>query len=511
MLGEDRLIAVKDGPNVQYIRHPDAFQNFKIIGFRLIKMIQNGVIKPEDIFVLAPSVKSENSPVKMIENMLVNNNIPCFVPMSETSSISSEIIKNKVIFSSFHQSKGRERKIVVVYGFDDTYFAYFNKDSPVDICPSTLYVAATRATELLILVDSSKPLPFLKYNHRDLTSDECDFVDFIGDPLNIITINERVRPKSPENIRRTSPTDMIKFLDENVLINIMQLIDNDTPLFTNDYKSFPFQEVKINGVINTKYNNINLHEEVFDINGLAIPALFEERNSDNKTNTIKRYVKQIMENPNNVNSYQIHKSVLKNVDLNSKDDDRLENLLRIVNVYISIKEKLNFKVVQINEYDWLSESDVNKLLMNMDRHIKNPKQLCYEVEIIKKNDDKQHVMIDHFVKTHMGERFGKLRFTAIVDAMSDSLIWEFKCTDEIEAEHLLQVIIYAWIWKLTCEEECGPRTFKILNIKTAEVQTLTYNSVIIDNIILMILRAKYNKLIVLSDDEFIHKCLMYIN
>ena len=87
MLGEKRLIAIKNGPPVLYIRHPDAFQNFKIIGFRIIEMIRSGYARPADIFVLAPSVKSENSPIKLIENMLVNNNIPCFVPMTETSSI----------------------------------------------------------------------------------------------------------------------------------------------------------------------------------------------------------------------------------------------------------------------------------------------------------------------------------------------------------------------------------------------------------------------------------------
>ena len=32
MLGERRLIAIKNGPPVLYIRHPDAYQVFKIIG-----------------------------------------------------------------------------------------------------------------------------------------------------------------------------------------------------------------------------------------------------------------------------------------------------------------------------------------------------------------------------------------------------------------------------------------------------------------------------------------------
>jgi nucleoside-triphosphatase THEP1 len=519
MLGEKRLIAIKNGPPVLYIRHPDAFQNFKIIGFRIIEMIRSGYARPADIFVLAPSVKSENSPIKLIENMLVNNNIPCFVPMTETSSISSEIIKNKVIFSSFHQSKGRERKVVVVYGFDDSYFAFFNKDSPPHVCPSTLYVAATRATEQLILVESSKPLPFLKYSHWDLIDDSCAFTHFVGDPLSIV---ESERPKSPENIRFSSPTDLIKFLDENVMIKIMKLIES-VDLFTTDNLSFPFQEVKMVGVVDTKYHDVNLSEEVFDINGLVIPAIFEEKWSNVGViglgvglgvglgfGTIKQFVYNRMGNDNN--SQKIYQSVLSGVNF---EKSSVEDYLRIVNVYISMKEKLNFKVMQINNYKWLSEIDVNKLMMNMSRHIKNPGELQYEVPIIKRGDEELHLNIDIFVKKCMdndndNKKFGKIRFTAIVDALSPFISWEFKCTDELEPEHLLQVIIYAWIWKMSNESMLGIRTFKLMNIKSAEVVTLNYinNELVVDKIIEMILISKYTKLVKKTDKEFIDNCIM---
>jgi hypothetical protein len=515
MLDEERLVAVKDGPNVQFIRHPDSFQSFKIIGFRLISMILSGYAKPDDIFVLAPSVKSENSPVRLIENMLVNQNIPCYVPMSETSSISSEIIKNKVIFSSFHQSKGRERKIVVIYGFDDTYFAYFNRDVPVNLCPSTLYVATTRATELLILVECSKPLPFLKYSHQELMLSHS-FVDFMGDAVNVV-MNESttMRPKSPEIIRRTSPTDLIKFLDENVLIKVVDLIEKDSGLFDDDLTSFPFQEVKIASVVTSNYHTFDLSEEVYDINGLAIPALFEERTSKDGSNSIKRYVKKALGPGLGLvdSSQKIHQYVLRNVELDIRTT--LENHLKIVNVYISLREKLNFKVAQIKNYNWLSELEVNKILMNMSRHIKHSEDLKYEVEIINKKDDTRHVNIDYFVKEHMkhDERIGKLRFTGIIDAMSDEIIWEFKCVEELEPEHLIQVIIYAWIWKMCCETEFGRRVFKIMNIRTAEVLVLQYNTdaeaTTIDQIMVLLLRAKYSKLIIKSDDEFVNKCVSY--
>ena len=56
------------------------------------------------------------------------------------------------MISSFHQSKGLERKIVVVFNFDQSYFKYYAKHENTDVVPNTLYVACTRAKDILILV-----------------------------------------------------------------------------------------------------------------------------------------------------------------------------------------------------------------------------------------------------------------------------------------------------------------------------------------------------------------------
>jgi hypothetical protein len=250
--------------------------------------------------------------------------------------------------------------------------------------------------------------------------------------------------------------------------------------------------------------------------------LFEEKYSLDGSNSIKRFVKKAIMGSA---SPSIHQFVLKNVNFDATATtavvgrSTLENHLRIVNVYISLREKLNFKVAQIKNYNWLGEVEVKKIMMNMNRHIKNPQELKYEVEIISKKDDIRHVNIDYFIKEHMKqeERIGKLRFTGIIDAMSEDIIWEFKCVEELEVEHLLQVIIYAWIWKMSCETEFGSRIFKIMNIRTAEVQILQYNTAadatnaaIIDQIMLMLFRAKYSKMIIKTDDEFVDKCLSYL-
>jgi superfamily I DNA/RNA helicase len=77
----------------------------------------------DDIFIIAPSVKKgkNDSPIRVLANSLSKINIPIYVPTDDDERLDEEIIKNKIVFSTFHQVKGLERKNVIVYGFDDKY------------------------------------------------------------------------------------------------------------------------------------------------------------------------------------------------------------------------------------------------------------------------------------------------------------------------------------------------------------------------------------------------------
>jgi hypothetical protein len=500
MLGYTRLNAVKDGPKVLYIRHTSVYQVYKMIGFKLIELLREKIVKPDEIFILAPSVKEKKMEhVKLLENMLVSNGIPCYVPTSENCSVNRETIKNKVIFSSFHQSKGRERKIVVVFGFDDDYFKWFERDKNSKICPSTLYVATTRATETLILVECSKPLPFLQYSHQDLI--EMEEVNFEGVPLNLYTeeaINQR--PSTPpENTHNTSPTKLIKFLDENVLIKIVKLI-KDENLFTLD----PISDY---GIITTLKNSINkqeyydyeLTEEVSDLNGMLIPAIFEERTSAKNTSCIRETVSNKLNNISN--EYHIFHKLLKDIDFNKQWLSTSE-YLKVTNVYSAMDNKIHFKIAQIMNYDWLTDEDVHFLLKNMFLHISDEEafSMLYEEEIIGNEDDNNDA-IDAFTKSINIKN--KIRFKAKVDAISFTNLWEFKCTESLEPEHFIQLIIYAWIWNMKCIYTEGERLFKLMNIRTGEVYQLNYKVEPINRIMECLLVAKFSKREMKSDEDFI--------
>jgi superfamily I DNA/RNA helicase len=145
MLSEKRLYACREGEPVCYIRRRIHELQWIVVN-TIQDLLSNHGVKPSDIFVLGASVKGSNSNIKKIENSLVEAGIPCHVPMMENSdNIDEEVIKGKVVFSTFHTSKGRQRPYVFVVGFDHSYFTINARTMNPTKCPNTLYVATTRA------------------------------------------------------------------------------------------------------------------------------------------------------------------------------------------------------------------------------------------------------------------------------------------------------------------------------------------------------------------------------
>ena len=64
--------------------------------------------QPHDIFVLAPSLRTggEKNPTRVLENRLVEEGIPCFVPIDDDTELTDTITQGKLAFSSYHQVKG---------------------------------------------------------------------------------------------------------------------------------------------------------------------------------------------------------------------------------------------------------------------------------------------------------------------------------------------------------------------------------------------------------------------
>ena len=121
--------------------------------FNEIKYYIEQGYKASDIYILAPSLKNERSPIRILENKIriLMKSISVY-RVDEGEEINEEEIGDKIIITTIQQAKGYERKVVILYNFDNSYFTYYNKNVIREECANELYIGVTRGTECLTLI-----------------------------------------------------------------------------------------------------------------------------------------------------------------------------------------------------------------------------------------------------------------------------------------------------------------------------------------------------------------------
>lgn len=510
MLGEPRMNACREGSPVIYIRN--IRHHLENIIIHHIKKILNEGDLPSDIFVLAPSVKNKYSSVRKLENALVECGIPCHVPMFENERITDEkVINGKIVFSTFHSVKGRQRKYVFVMNFDNSYFSFNARTLDPTVCPNTLYVATTRATHQLYLLEvnnepTDRSLEFLKMSHSQMN--QTDYIDFKGRPQTAFyeKVNQGVKEdKIPSH--RATPTDIIKFLPESVLEKIVPLLKKIIKPVSPS-TTFP-EEIDVPSVV---YLKNGLYEDVSDLNGVAIPAIYcdfiqrktnapattpsskEETNTTPSTKEVIPSFKEkttINEDTPNILWRYINHEVTQ---INEKDHQYLKRIFQTLspfcktpaeylymsNVYIAFQERLYFKLKQIDidEYNWLTEEMMNKCNQRIDTIIcHTPGNRTTATDPTTDpitdpitdptNDPPSRQLGNNFVFENTFIHYSQedkhtmidqllrpylttqevYRFTARLDLITEQDVWELKFVKEITTEHYLQFVIYAWLWR----------------------------------------------------------------
>lgn len=502
LVGSNRIVAAKPGPPVTYLKY-DIWTVHKHLAQYILGLIRDKIATSGDIFVLAGSVKSPSSPLRKLENELVNAGIPCFVPINEESVLDEEITKGKVIFTTFHQCKGRERPIVIVYGFDDSYFTYFCRTANRKVCPSTLYVAATRASKNLILVEShdAGPLPFMRYTQSAMRRMQYPHIRYMegstsrsnrscGSRGNAYQMT--IEGDSNEEIHDTSVTDLTRFLSLNSLDILTPLVER---LFTCIVA--PQKAARIPSKIRTAREPIERFEEVSDLNGLTIPAMYEAKHVAGGITTLHTYLSEEQEFIK-----REHPFLSQAIDAVAYPCVTISDYLYLGNVYTAVRDRLYFKLAQIKkgQYTWLDSAMVDVCHSYMHAHI-SP-EANYEQEL----GDSTIDAVGNLLYAHNTE-YGKVHIRGRVDAVDDNIVWEFKCVAALQVEHHLQIIVYAWLWTKCMEATCGRRRHCLMNIRTGEVRQLCHDNAAFDAVMDVLLKNKYGKPHIKSDDEFIKDLL----
>lgn len=470
MFKNNKIKTIRDGPKIDYYVC-NSFTISNKIGLCIRNLIKNENLKEDDFFVLVPSIKSE-SPYKKLENYLVKFGIKCMTPISDDVKLDDSVIKDKVVFTTFHQSKGRERKVVIIYNFDNTYFSFFGAKMDKTICPNILYVAVSRASYKLIIIQDEKnpPLTFLDLENKNLKT-----------YVNIIKVNKK-KPTIGKEITenkfiKKSVSELVKFISSSTLdtlISIMKNIFEDITVKLNP--------VKIVSKIET-HNNV--FEDISELNGLVIPSIFEKKGND--ISTIEYYVLTNIRDKPEIQRYA--------GDINIPCIT-IRDYLKVGNVYNAIQNNLHSKISQIKNYDWLTEEEVNECFKNI--NIIENKNLLFEYKITNNDEEDENFFIyEHNV-------YGEIHISARIDAFDNDNIYEFKCVNCLNLEHKLQLIIYYWLWHNSeLNNKYGKKKGILLNIRTGETLRLIENKYIIDQIVDLIIVDKFTNKNTLNDDEFL--------
>jgi hypothetical protein len=537
MLGEKRLLACKNGVPVVYLRR-SVYDAEKYVVYQITRLLNECGVSPSDIFVLGSSVKGVRSAIRKMENALVEKNVPCHVPMMETDKIDERVINGKVVFSTFHSVKGRQRKYVFVMGFDQSYFKFFARNLPHHICPNTMYVACTRATHGLVVIENhnkreDRPLTFMKMTHGEIQQHPS--IEFKGLPQTVFYDNEEKDKNGNTTTHYITPTELIKFIPENVIERILPVLEK---IFVKVNDEETESMIDIPTVFETK---AKFHEDVSDLNGIAIPLMYFDKMMETYDKSYApmqgggNLLHDIIQSDMDAlkpNEHPFLRRTVANLPTSCKT---IPEYLRLANVFVAVREKLYFKVNQIaeDEYTWLNEEMINECFERIhnilyheccvvvDSSLATPtgsEDACeldfmvkIEKTIVNATDDAIHAKIDQYLREYFPTE--AFRFTARVDAITDKSVWEIKCVGELTNDHFLQVVIYAWLWRF-CIEDIEHlehiRDFRIFNIRSGEIYRLEAETPDLTYIMIELLKAKYGSPENTDNREFIEHCKSFL-
>jgi hypothetical protein len=402
--------------------------------------------KPNDIFILAPSVKSQGTPVRKLENKIKKEmpNVMVYVPTSDDEKLDEELLEGKIIFSTFHQAKGLERKVVIIFNFDESYFKFYKKDANPHICSNELYVATSRGIHHLTLFhhNTNDYMPFINKSNIKLY---CHFEN------SRLYINDDYEKNKNFN---TSITDISKYLPQNIIdecYSQLEIIPN------NDYIIN-----KIN--IPLKISN-ETTESVSEITGIAIPSMFELK-QQNKMSIYELLKKVDFENKviNNGCSVKLEKDYNIN-DINI-ENLKPEELLYISNCWNTYKTGYLFKIYQITNYNWLEEQKLNECINRLNLlNISINSSFEYKLE-----QENEPELLDR-------------KLVGYIDCIDNenNIIYEFKCVQQLEKEHYLQLALYMYMYELEKIKNKNKLIKHLLRMKEKLINQINNNNFIETN------------------------------
>jgi len=472
ILHKPRMNSCKPGSKVKYIVSNDYSTSNMINEIYLLLE----TYKPDDIFVLCPSVKSPNGFAKKLCNSikLRFKNIDVYIPNSDEEVINSDIIKDKIVFSSFHQAKGLERECVIVYNFDESYYAFYNKSANPNICANELYVAITRAKSKLIVCHNNNTCP-LSFVDLKVINKVCDLKylhTYMPQPLKKRIVKMEY-----------SVTELLNHVIQEILTECMDLMS---------FKTIRNAGEKIDIPHNTTYESNKSREAVSSITGTAIPIYYEYMlknkismsylyNNHEITQDVLNFNPDIVGNKQLLNKLFTKKSINKirykiknNVSLSISD------VLFVACSMDTYKNGFFPKIKQIKKYNWITKYSLKDCINNMESLTDINKKSIFEQWL--------EILTDENVLIY-----------GYCDCITKTNLYEFKTTEHLKDVHYIQCAIYGYLYSMEYNKK---RKTVLYNILTDEYIEITVSNENMSKIINILLSEQHNNRGLITQNAF---------
>ncbi|KUI65081.1 hypothetical protein VM1G_01289 [Cytospora mali] len=484
--GEEYIVGSHSGPKPLYI-YGDVF-NPHGIADHLVPLIHK--YGPDQTAIITPAVRG-NWALSELTNLLSRRHrLPVAVSISDEVNLDDDVLAGKICVSTYHQFKGNERDLVIVYGADAGYFTFFAPDLPDDRCPNATFVALTRACKQLVVLNRKEnpPMPFISLPELHKTTTFINLVDDTLKDLQPVGRTEKLGLNLPQNI---AVSHMARHIPDETLDGIckthIQIRKILAPLPPEHHIKAP-DKVLIRQA--KRY-----YEAVSDLNGMAVVAAYEYALL--KTLTTLGYNSntpqlKIPTDSHGQAAWLCHKACEYEADFSGYQSRRIQ--------------------MEHHVFDWLGPH-LEQAKSRLKGQFQNAERLEFEVNVDKKKFEVFHPSgKESQVIEKLSGRVDIVRF----DGRSASIptkpeegisIWEIKFVAQLSLEHAIQVCTYAYLWSIRHRAEGLPRII-LFNVRNGEKWEITSCNGVsgLKSLIEDVLRAKYTTNGMPETDEFLKKC-----
>jgi hypothetical protein len=441
-----------------------------------------------DVMVLAPSIR-RSTPAKQLQEMLSARKVPCYVPCGDDVEPCEAAMRGKVVFSTFHQAKGRERSYVVVFGFDASYFEFYDKNAPVDECPNALYVACTRARKSMMLLQSDRKgrLPFLRSELLE------HYVTMVDDQTQTATAT--VQDNGNGNRTPIAVTNLIRHLPEEMVerwVDAIPFVQVSPPCMDpidvpNEHQS------TVRGSV----------EEVSDYNG-SIACMLAEQNVHDARSSILSQLRTadgaILRGKPFAGMAVIRERVRavwsRYMDTSEMS---LEDTVFLSCVCVDVRNGYTCRTLQLPDFAWWTQEAAARVVEVLEEHGVTP-------------SDAEKVSFEETLSApapddcaHLPEIAGR------VDVLiRDDALLEVKFTSQTRPEHKLQLLVYMWLYgRVHGRTAAESMRFVLVNVKTGEAFQARYEEDVLNDMVIALLRKRFDLDAPrrITDEQFLASCM----